>query len=57
MSEIDNTVVLPEKPSDEVAQFLSNLSWGFNVHERIVDGRKVYRQLRQMLLKEQEADS
>jgi hypothetical protein len=45
---------LPVKPSDTVAQFLSNKSvWNYKVGECIEDGQRVYKDLRKLLLKEQ----
>jgi hypothetical protein len=44
--------IMPLKPSDDVAQFLSRLGCGFSVGERIDDGRKEYTRLRAMMLRE-----
>src|ERR1700749_3463280 len=46
------SVILPAKPSDDVAQFMSRLSSGFSVGERIENGRKEYAELRKMLAKD-----
>lgn len=48
----ERKLVMPINPSDEVAQMLSRKSWGFNVGERIADGRDLYHRLRAQIARE-----
>jgi hypothetical protein len=45
-------ITMPIKPSDDVALFMSRLSFGFSPGERINDGKKEYKMLRDMIVRE-----
>ena len=44
---------LPEKCNDEIAEFLSDLGYGFSVGERIANGQQKWKRLRKLLVKQQ----
>jgi len=46
-------VLMPLEPSDEVAQMLSSYGAGFNMGERIDDGRRAYARLRDAIARQQ----
>jgi hypothetical protein len=46
-------VIMPYEPPTEVAQWMSNLGFGFSSGERIADGVKNYRRIRAILFNEQ----